>query len=515
MTIHDLSDDVLLEIFDLYRQTFGDQLKVWNNKNGWFKLVHVCHNWRSVVLASPSRLQLRLYFAGDTTRTSDSTNALVIERLLHLPIIVDFLNVSWCAGGLERLISALRYPDRVSSIGLVGSYNHMDLDKIAEALDLPFPTLESLELRSLNNLEPVLSATSLMTSIRSLRHLRLFHVYPPCIFQLLSVTRTLVDLTLLVSSVFYQTNGASLLTHLQHMPHLRNLQMTTFATLSSIEEKPPIITVLLAELTCFHFFGDCAQTEWFVAGFDTPSLREFHITAVDLDARGISHTFDIPYLSKFIRVTGVVFLAARLTISGPSLTTSLFTHPHSIDDPPSKAVRIETQSDPGSALSAMLATIEDIFLFLPIPIKYCESYEYYVPWREFPEVFNEFRSVKVLRLHHGLETQLVDILRQPAMNFPLAREEVGPDATMPSDEPVDGNRNRFTLDIFPSLEEIVVYSRTPDTSIDKKERPSGIESFEPFATERYEVGRPVKVSWGADGEVPKYVMTNLWHPEGN
>jgi hypothetical protein len=61
----------------------------------------------------------------------------------------------------------------------------------------------------------------------------------------------------------------------------------------------------------------------------------------------------------------------------------------------------------------------------------------------------------------------------------------------------------------------VVYSRTPDTSIDEKVRASGLESFEPFATERHEVGRLVKVFWGADGEVTKYVMTNLWPPECN
>jgi hypothetical protein len=52
VTIYNLPSEVLLEIFDQYRQSFVDQPeRVWNNKNGWFKLAHVCHNWRCLVLA--------------------------------------------------------------------------------------------------------------------------------------------------------------------------------------------------------------------------------------------------------------------------------------------------------------------------------------------------------------------------------------------------------------------------------------------------------------------------------
>ena len=87
VTIDNLFNNVLLEIFDLYWQTFGDQLsseRVWN-KNGWFKLTYVCRNhWRSVVLASPSQLRLRLYVAGKMP-----TRAVALECLSHFPVIVD------------------------------------------------------------------------------------------------------------------------------------------------------------------------------------------------------------------------------------------------------------------------------------------------------------------------------------------------------------------------------------------------------------------------------------------
>jgi hypothetical protein len=93
--VSNLPDKVLLEIFDIYRLTYGNQSssdRDWNNKNGWFELAHVCHNWRCVVLASPSRLRLRLYFAHDTP-----TRAVVLERLSHFSIIVDYRKVTWNA----------------------------------------------------------------------------------------------------------------------------------------------------------------------------------------------------------------------------------------------------------------------------------------------------------------------------------------------------------------------------------------------------------------------------------
>ena len=154
---------------------------------------------------------------------------------------------------------------------------------------------------------------------------------------LVSVTRLLVDLTLGIHTAIL-TEVASLLTHLQHLPRLRNLHVTTPHYLpEEMRLQMPLATsIMLPELTCFRFVGESTQVEWLVAGLETRPLRELHISATDQDLRGIPHKFDIPYLSKFIHVTGIVFLAARLMFSGPRFMTSFFTHPHSIDVPPSK-----------------------------------------------------------------------------------------------------------------------------------------------------------------------------------
>ena len=299
-----------------YRQSFGDQRiseSVWNNKNGWFKLAHVCHNWRSVVLASPSRLPLRLIFTHDT-----DTRALALESLLHLKIIVDYSNSIWDASTQKHLISALRYPVRVCRITFKGwgGRCHKYIYGFSEALSLPFPSLESLELQG----GGVKHVVRILLAIQPLRHPRLdgsFHL------PILSATISLVDLTLSVYSIFCLKPGVSLLTHLQHMPYLRNLQLSTHIK-PCVELPPnPTTTVLLAKLTCLRFS--------FMAGLVAPSLRELHISTMDLST--ITH---IPHLSEFIWIAVIVFLAARLTVLRETLRTSLFAHPLSSDGLPSK-----------------------------------------------------------------------------------------------------------------------------------------------------------------------------------
>ena len=506
MTIKSLPDEVLLEIFDCYRRTFSDQLvseRVWNNKNGWFKLAHVCHNWRSVVLASPSRLRLRLYFASNTP-----TRAVALERLLHLPIIVDYSSVIWKGSAPKRFTSALRYPARVCRIAIRGS--NKTPDTIAEALDIPFPALESLELHSMTmtGIERVIRSPSFMTSIQSLRHLRLEGMLLTSVLPFLSVTRSLVDLTLNIDKVFL-TKAASLLAHIQHMPHLRNLRVSSQPYFS--QGSPPTTSIILPELTCFRFVGECTQVEWFVSGLDTPNLRKFHISIMHR-SRGL----DIPYLTKFISAVGVDFVTAQLTISGPCLRTDLFARSHSNDDPRSDIFTISTQfaADPEIGLSSMLATLEDIYISSPGYIMFCGlPPEEPATWRKF---FEEFRNVKVLRLLHGTETQVVKMLRQPTINTLPPQEEDDPEATIPSSMQTITNGSEL---IFPSLEEIVLYVGMPfagmpyigmpnRSTIGGTVHASILKLFGPFVTARQEVGRPVKVFWSTDGQVPEYSVSD-------
>jgi hypothetical protein len=151
----------------------------------------------------------------------------------------------------------------------------------------------------------------------------------------------------------------------------------------------------------------------------------------------------------------------------------------------------------------MLGTLEDIFFsdFDNIPF-YSSIFGSPIPWRKF---FEDFRNVKVLRLDHGLEIEVADILRQPNVN-PPSPQYVNPDTMTFSGTPNDSNDSQFNLDIFPSLEEIAVYARTPDALVDESVHATGLGSFGPFAAARHQVGRPVRVSWNTYDEVPSYCI---------
>ena len=170
-TIAKLPDEILLWIFDFYRQSFGHQLSsesYWNSRNGWFMLAHVCRNWRHIILSSPSRLRLRLCFTAKTR-----TRANVLMSLPSLPIIVDYLNRDrvWTDGAQNRLKSVRRHRNRVCGIAIAVTFTRFD--SISKALDAYFPTLESLELDIQTGIRGCFGPRFLRTSTKSLRRLKI------------------------------------------------------------------------------------------------------------------------------------------------------------------------------------------------------------------------------------------------------------------------------------------------------------------------------------------------------
>jgi hypothetical protein len=94
-------------------------------------------------------------------------------------------------------------------------------------------------------------------------------------------------------------------------------------------------------------------------------------------------------------------------------------------------------------------------------------------WRA---LFEQLQNVKVLRVQHGLEIQVADMLRQD-----------------------DG---RPTTNLFPSLEGIDVYLGHSDVPILESEGTSGLGPFEALVTARQQAGRAVKVCWHRDQVLP-------------
>ena len=496
-----LPDEIILEIFDFYRQIFEHQPtyeRDWNSKNGWFKLAHVCRNWRSIVLTSSSRLQLRLFFTDGTP-----TRAAVLRGLPHLPIVVDYLRIAWTVGRLgseNRLISALRYPNRVNKITMKVSFSNRNT--ITRAIDCAFPTLETLELHNTGAPGFCFPPTFLMTSTKSLQRLEIPGATLTSLPPLLTATIALVDLTLGIDTISSPLQGVSLLALLQNLSRLRHLDVSVrqFYT-PHTRAIPPMKTdgtVSLAELTSLRFKGNATEVEELVAGLAIPSLQKLYVTLYcDNPA------FHIPNLSAIIRNMGTLFNAAQIKVSmRGTYIISLLTHSHFIDDLPFN-IFVDGQSaiaQVGSELSTMLATVEDLFIAFYPPYIHFGSLRV-----DVAPLLEKLHNVKILRVQHGLETEVADVLReyngQPMTNH-LHRVLDGADldATIPSDIPV--NPSRSNVVIFPSLEGIEVHPKSPGTQILESERASYLEPFEELVTARQQVGFPVKVYCNTDQVLP-------------
>ena len=132
MTIDTLPDTVLLEIFDFSMDGFFSR--------EWTTLVHVCRNWRIIVLGSPRRLDLRLFCRDD----------IPVRKMLDgwplFPIVVRDLDAN---------LTALKYSDRICQIDLNYEIESWQWEEVLEAMQKPFPVLTSLKLSPTDQVAPV------------------------------------------------------------------------------------------------------------------------------------------------------------------------------------------------------------------------------------------------------------------------------------------------------------------------------------------------------------------------
>jgi hypothetical protein len=329
---------------------------------------------------------------------------------------------------------------------------------------------------------------------------------------LLSVTTALVDLTLGINTVFsppqgvlfpslqdlFQPSpppqGVSLPSLLQNLSRLRHLDVSVQSFhVSHPRVISPVKTndvVSLAELIHFRFQGHTTEAEGLVAGLATPSLQKLHVT---LNCG--NSAFHIPHLSVIIRNMGMIFYTAQIKVSTGTSIISLLPHSDFIDDPPLN-ILVHGQSAIAqicSEISAMLDTVEDLFITL-FPSVFPDLGPVNIaPFRGF---FEQLHNVKILRVQHGLETDVANLLRehngQPTMNHPVSVPDgVDLDATISSDLPI--NPSRFNVGIFPSLERIEVHRGSPGTQIPESEHVSDLGPFEELVTAWQQAGRSVKL----------------------
>ena len=299
ITINVLSDDILLEIFDVCQKNRDLGLRlaglpesVWD----WHILAHVCQRWRRAVFASPLRLDLRIF----------CTHGTPVRKDLYIwptfPIHVEYLFRENIEGiDEDNVIAALEHPDRVSAVGLY-RVTGPQLGKMIPVMQEPFPALAHLFLLAdISNDIPILPSEFLGGSAPRLQTIELVGIPFPTLPALLLSTS---DLVILILSNIPQTGYISpeaMVVALATLTRLEDLRFI-FRSPASRPDRirlPPTTRTVLPTLTSLYFHGVREYLEDFVAQIYTPRLDficiEYFNQLVD---------FEIPQLWQFIDHSG-------------------------------------------------------------------------------------------------------------------------------------------------------------------------------------------------------------------
>ena len=311
VTINDLPDEGLLEIFGFYMAYPYPLPPLSYKEHAWHTLVHVCRRWRYVIFGSPLRLNLRILcmnLNGTLTKTLDIWPDLPIivhvnDRALDiwpdLPFIVYGNDKeTFPLRSVTSVISRLKRNNRVCKI-IIDNVPGSLLGGLATMTE-SFPALIELKLVPSMVDPPKLPDLFLGGSVPSLRSLKLWDISFPALGKLLLTTRDLVILSLdIIRSTEYIPPKAmvdilSALTRLESL-HL-GYQIWVFGADQRIS--PPVLPrVVLPSLTTFDFAGNSKILGYIASRIDAP-LESIAVTA-NLSKQD-QLEFDILLLRDFI-----------------------------------------------------------------------------------------------------------------------------------------------------------------------------------------------------------------------
>jgi hypothetical protein len=290
-------DDDLLSIFDFHVREDEDSK---NAIEAWQSLVHVCQRWRSLVFESPRRLNLRLVCTPITP----------VKDLLNvwpaLPLCVyDWGYLHGCnrVARKNEMIAALKNSDRIRQL-IILDCNQWQFREFWAAMQVPFPELTELYLRSPGERASVVSDSFLGGFAPRLRHLKLESIPFPGLPKLLLSATHLVNLHLLYISDSGYISPEAMVTCLSMLTSLSELTLK-FDWESSRQPHPdhesqhltPPTRTVLPSLKCFTFGGDIKYLDDLVANIDVPQVSDMMICfPKEID-------FDSPQLVRLINRT--------------------------------------------------------------------------------------------------------------------------------------------------------------------------------------------------------------------
>ncbi|KAI0247868.1 hypothetical protein BJV78DRAFT_1156917 [Lactifluus subvellereus] len=297
VTIGSLPDNVLLDIFDLYR---GMLLPY----ETWHRLVRVCRRWRYVVFASSCRLGL--YFLCKTTTP--------VREILNVwpPMQIFVEDEQPTPLGGDNIIAALEHPDRVQSISLRSLPSSL-LERLATSpvMQESFPVLKNVWLGVIKNrqIPAVLPDTFLGGSAPRLHSFILSGIPFPALPKVLLSARDLVRLRLYRVPHTGYISPEAMVTCLSALANLEFFFLEFQSPSSRPDrgiQRPPLLTrVDLPALAALYFRGVSEYVEDFLVRINTPVLITIEIEFFN---RVI---FDIPQLFEFVSRTEALGSAKR------------------------------------------------------------------------------------------------------------------------------------------------------------------------------------------------------------
>jgi hypothetical protein len=291
-----LPDNVLLEIFDFYREdtTFcidEGMIFTWR----WKALIHVCRRWRCVIFGSPRRLDLRVV-------CTDSTPTMtLLDVWPPFPIsIASGAEVN--EKSVENIIAAVEHGhDRISHFS-IEFITGPALGKLAAAMQQPLPTLKHFRLTSYDDAVPVLPEKFLGGSAP------LLETFISRGIPLPTLPKTVLSFTHLqylhINNINIPHSGYispnAMVACLPALPNLDHLYIAFRSGPPQITP-PPRSRIVLPALIRLFFCGVCEYLEDFVAQIDTPLLNHLDVTFfMDDLAFFMDPSFDIPQFRNFI-----------------------------------------------------------------------------------------------------------------------------------------------------------------------------------------------------------------------
>ena len=301
VTIDNLPDNVLLQIFDIHRGgciITAFNVVLWD----WHKLAGVCRRWRSIIFASPQRLELHV-ICGPSTPTRTSLEiwppfpiaVCYPKRVGYNTHTVEYLR-DHKEEELENVIAALENHDRITYIDLI-DWSGPAMRRFVAVMLQPFVALAYLHLFSYDRtaLPVVLPEAFLGRSAPRLRSFELngiaFPSLPKFVF---SSNLVYLSLNKIPTSGYIPPEAmAAFLAPLSNLKEF-SIGFSSPRPRPNQPISPPLARVMLPALTFLSFRGVSEYLEDLISRIDTPALDAVNIHFfMDLD-------FHTPQLNQLI-----------------------------------------------------------------------------------------------------------------------------------------------------------------------------------------------------------------------